>query len=78
MNDINKTGIPDLERERGRLRAENERLREALEGIGNHANHQIPFYAYGDNEAACDMAFRLHRIIKIAAAVLAKRPEVTP
>ena len=30
MNDINKTGIPDLERERDRLRAENAVLREAL------------------------------------------------
>ena len=30
MNDINKTGIPDLERERDRLRAENAELREAL------------------------------------------------
>ena len=27
------------------------------------ANHEIPYYAYGDNEAACDMS---NRLVKIA------------
>jgi len=33
-----------------------------LEDIANTADHQIPYYAYGDNEAACDMGLRLKEI----------------
>jgi len=30
------------------------------------SDHCIPFYAYGDNEAACDMSHRLQQITKVA------------
>jgi hypothetical protein len=39
------------------------------------AQHQIPFYAYGGNEAACDMANRLNEIAEIVSRV---QPEVKP
>lgn len=42
-----------------------------LDGIENDANHGIPFYAYGDNEAACDMAHRLESILSSVRAHLA-------
>lgn len=42
-----------------------------LDGIENDANHGIPFYAYGDNEAACDMAHRLESILSLVRAHLA-------
>jgi len=32
------------------------------------ADHQIPGYAYGDNEAACDMDLRLREIYTLAQA----------
>ena len=38
------------------------------------ANHQIPFYAYGENQAACEMATRLH---KITAMVESVRDKIT-
>lgn len=31
--------------------------------IQAEANHNIPYYAYGDNEAACDFSHRLHAIL---------------
>lgn len=37
-----------------------------LEDIAKTADHQIPFYAYGDNEAACDMDLRLREIYEKA------------
>ena len=37
-----------------------------LEDIAETANHQIPSYAYGDNEAACDMDLRLREICQKA------------
>jgi len=33
-----------------------------LEDIAHIADHQIPYYAYGDNEAACEMSSRLKEI----------------
>jgi len=42
--------------------AENARLRVGLDAIGMLAEHNIPSYAFGDNEAACDMAGRLSDI----------------
>ncbi|MBK9067306.1 MAG: hypothetical protein IPL76_10565 [Gemmatimonadetes bacterium] len=47
-------------RERG------ERMEEALGEIERKAAHFIPFYAYGDNEAACDMSDRLSEIAALA------------
>jgi len=41
---------------------QNEVICNILEDIAKTANHQIPFYAYGDNEAACDMDLRLKEI----------------
>ena len=40
---------------------------EELAEIKNLADHQIPSYAYGDNEAATDMSRRLWEILQIAA-----------
>lgn len=51
---------------------ERDELREALESITAKASIGIPYYAYGDNEAACRMADDLGEIEKIAEAVLAK------
>lgn len=33
-----------------------------LEGAAQIAEHGIPYYAYGDNEAACEMASRLKQL----------------
>ncbi len=33
-----------------------------LEGAAKMAEHQIPFYAYGDNAAACEMAHRIEQL----------------
>lgn len=38
------------------------RLWKVLEKIGDMTNHGIPFYAYGDNQAACEMADKLEEI----------------
>jgi hypothetical protein len=43
-------------------------LREALDQIATKADHCIPPYAYGDNEAACDMSSRLEKIAALAKA----------
>jgi hypothetical protein len=45
-------------------------LREALEHVAGRANHNIPHYAYGDNEAGCDLAMRLDHILDDARAAL--------
>jgi hypothetical protein len=47
-----------------------ERLRDALEEIGQRADHGIPFYAYGDNEAGCEFSTRLSWISSRAGQVL--------
>ena len=39
-----------------------EDLKERLEQIYELSRHFIPVYAYGDNQAACEMAGRLHKI----------------
>jgi len=41
-----------------------------LEEIESESAHYIPFYAYGDNEAACEMAGRLDRISVLVARAL--------
>jgi hypothetical protein len=43
-----------------------ELLADGLMEIVKLADHCIPFYAYGDNEAACDMSHRLQQITKAA------------
>jgi hypothetical protein len=40
-------------------------LPEALEEIKALTEHNIPYYGYGDNEAACELANRLAEIYKI-------------
>jgi hypothetical protein len=57
------------------LAAENARLREALEEAVALAQHHIPGYAYGDNEAACEMADRLRRIAALSPAPAKKENE---
>lgn len=52
------------------LRGENERLRYALQHCKKWADHQIPAYAFGDNEAACDMDARLRHINSTCCAVV--------
>lgn len=37
-------------------------LSDELHSIAELTNHCIPFYAYGDNEAACEMSHRLQEI----------------
>lgn len=49
----------------------NGRLREALETAEKESNNGIPFYAYGDNEAAVEMADKLYRVNQQARAALA-------
>lgn len=44
-------------------------LADGLMEIVKQANHCIPFYAYDDNEAACDMSHRLEEVIKLAKAM---------
>jgi hypothetical protein len=43
----------------------NNELKNILSEIESICNHYIPYYAYGDNEAACDMHRRLNNIKKI-------------
>ena len=38
---------------------------DALEEIKTLTAHNIPYYGYGDNEAACELADRLSKIYKI-------------
>jgi hypothetical protein len=44
--------------------------RDILKAIHDEAKHHIPHYAYGDNEAASDMATRLAVIEKLASSLL--------
>lgn len=44
-------------------------LADELMEIVKQANHCIPFYAYGDNEVACDMSHRLEEITRLAEAM---------
>ena len=44
-----------------------EAAQSSLEEIAMLADHQIPAYAFGDNEAACDLASRMSSIYKLAA-----------
>ncbi|MBK5203831.1 MAG: hypothetical protein JJD98_00030 [Polaromonas sp.] len=44
------------------MTAERDALKVAMEDAGLLADHGIPFYAYGDHEAACEMANRLNAI----------------
>lgn len=53
---------------------ERDELREALKAITSKAGIGIPYYACGDNEAACRMADELSDIEKTAEAILAKYP----
>ena len=49
-----------------------------LETAENLAEHQIPFYAYGDNQAACEMSDRLTQIgaeLRCAIALAKERAE---
>ena len=39
--------------------------RDLLERIQVISDHQIPYYGYGENQAACDMAYRLSQIFAI-------------
>ncbi len=39
-----------------------EKIVKIFEEIKTASNHQIPLYAYGDNEAACNMDNRLREI----------------
>lgn len=39
---------------------------QAIDMIKQICNHNIPYYAYGNNEAGCDMAGRLQQIIQLA------------
>lgn len=51
--------------------------KETQQQIIELAQHQIPFYAYGNNEAACDMAKRLSEIAEIVSRVDAVvKPEI--
>lgn len=43
-------------------RAEGANLTDVLAAVAELSDHQIPGYAYGDNEAACDMSARLRKI----------------
>lgn len=39
-----------------------EKVLESLEEIDKQTHHFIPYYAYGDNEAACEMSHRIDKI----------------
>ena len=47
------------------LTAKNQILYNALVKIGRLADHQIPSYAYSENEAGCVMADALNHIVDI-------------
>jgi hypothetical protein len=57
------------------LEARMARLEEELREIEKEAGHGIPFYAYGDSEAGCDLAHRLTSIFNRAEAALAEGGE---
>lgn len=58
-----------------RLVLENERLRKYWVGVKRASDHQLPYYAYGDNEAACEMSSRLSTIGSFADEALAEKSE---
>jgi len=43
---------------------------ELLTQILELSNHEIPYYAYGDNEAACEMSERLNKITSIIVNII--------
>ncbi len=45
-------------------------MEEMLNEILQIADHQIPFYAYGNNQAACDMGKRLETIYHLSNNIL--------
>lgn len=47
------------------IKKERDRYREALDKSKMIADHCIPVYAYGDNEAACDMSYKLKQIFTL-------------
>ena len=47
-------------------------VKDALDEISKASKHEIPHYAYGDNEAACDMASRLNSIMLFSSEVLSR------
>lgn len=49
------------------LQAEHAETLRLLEDIDRLCNHGIPFYAYADSEAGCDLARRLDEIRALAA-----------
>lgn len=49
-------------------------MNEVLEQIARLAQHYIPYYAYGDNEAACEMSHRLEKIYKLACENIVQQP----
>ena len=53
-----------------------EQILEQIANIGNLADHQIPYYAYGDNEAAVALANILETIGNIAAYLTSQMEEV--
>lgn len=52
-------------------------LREILDDIERAADHQIPFYAYGDNEAGCALARALEQVRNLVGQAAALAPYVT-
>lgn len=57
------------------IRADNARLREALGEIEVESVCNIPFYAFGDNQAACEMSGKLDYISAIARRALSDAPQ---
>jgi len=49
-------------------------MEKALQCIVEMSQPGIPYYAYGDNEAACAMANRINEIGDIASSALSSRP----
>ena len=48
-----------------------EKVLESLEGIDDQTHHFIPYYTYGNNEAACEMSHRLDKINELAQKEIA-------
>lgn len=61
------------EEERDQLRARVAELEGALGEISSMAQNHIPFYAYGDSEAACELAIQLGKISEAVRAALTTR-----
>jgi len=49
------------------LKAEIKRLKTIILNVQKLCDHNVPYYAYGDNEAAADFADRLNKIYAICA-----------